>query len=147
MIWCPIYLALHLWRLFGSSTNTQFSIIYTVKPVKNVRGRFPAFLAFKATDQRHIIILLFETLQFWFLWNFSGINQFWATAPMDLKNQVRTKKIAKKSFFRFNFEVLLINRSFWNFLWSLQFAWILNCEFIKILYVHFIGMKNELNFM
>ena len=31
---------------------------------------------------------------------------------MDLKNQVRTKKIAKKSFFRLNFEVLLINRYF-----------------------------------
>ena len=105
----------------------------TVLPAKNVRGRFPAFLAFKATDQRHIIILLFETLQFWFWWNFCGINQFWGTAPMDLKNQVWTKKIAKKSFFRLNFEVLLINRSFWNFLWSLQFAWILNYEFIKIL--------------
>ena len=39
---------------------------FTVLPEKNVRGRFPAFLAFKATDQRHIIILLFETLQFWF---------------------------------------------------------------------------------
>ena len=40
--------------------------MYTVLPVKNVRGQFAAFLSFKATDQRHIIILLFETLQFWF---------------------------------------------------------------------------------
>ena len=37
--------------------------LYTVPPAKNVRGRFPAFLAFKATNQRPIIILLFETLQ------------------------------------------------------------------------------------
>ena len=60
------------------------------------RGNFAAFLAFKATDQRHIIILLFETLQLCFLWNFCGINQFWGTAPMDLKNHDGTKKIAKK---------------------------------------------------
>ena len=49
--------------------------------------------------QCHIIILLFETLQFWFKWNFYKINQFWATAPMkieNLKNHDGTKKIAKK---------------------------------------------------
>ena len=125
----PIVVALHL--LYPQSDLLHTTS--TVLPTKNVRGRFPAFLAFKATDQRHIIILLFETLQFWFWCNFCGINQFWGTAPMDLKNQVRTKKIAKKSFFRLNFEVLLINSYFWNFLWSLQFAWILNYEFIKIL--------------
>ena len=37
---------------------------------------------------------------------------------------VRTKKIAKKSFFRLNFEVLLINRSLWNFTCLLQFYYI-----------------------
>ena len=77
--------------------------IVTVKPVYYVRGQFAAFLAFKAENQRPIIILLFETLQFRFLWNFCGINQFWATAPMDLKNQLRTKKIAKKSIFQAQF--------------------------------------------
>ena len=71
---------------------------YTVKPVYCVRGQFAAFLAFKAKNQRPIIILLFETLQFRFLWNFCGINQFWATAPMDLKNQLRTKKSRKINF-------------------------------------------------
>ena len=81
-------------------------------PWKNVCSQFTAFLTFRAKNQRPIIILLFQTLQFWFLWNFCGINQFWATAPMNLKNQVRAKKMAKKSFFRLNFEVLLINRSF-----------------------------------
>ena len=47
------------------------------------------------------------------------------------------KNREKKSFFRLDFEVLLINRSFWNFLWLLQFAWISNCKFIRILYVHY----------
>ena len=47
--------------------NRHKHAIFTVLPVKNVRGRFPAFVAFKATDQRHIITLLFETLKFWFL--------------------------------------------------------------------------------
>ena len=64
----------------------------TAKPVYYVRSQFAAFLAFKAKNQRHIFILVFETLQFRFLWNFCGINQFWATAPMDLKNQLRTQK-------------------------------------------------------
>ena len=45
--------------------------------------------------KRHIIILLFETLQIWSKWIFV-INQVWATAPMDLKNHDGTKKIAKK---------------------------------------------------
>ena len=92
--------------------------------MENVRGHFAAFLAFKTKNQRHIIILLFETLQLWFKWNFCRINQFWATAPMDLKNHDGTKKIAKKYIFGLNLEVLLINRSLWNFTWSLQFAWI-----------------------
>ena len=39
------------------------------------------------------------------------INQFCATAPMDLKNHDGTKKIAKKYIFGLNLEVLLINRS------------------------------------
>ena len=39
----------------------------TVKPVYYVRGQFAAFLAFNAENQRLIIILLFETLQFRFL--------------------------------------------------------------------------------
>ena len=62
----------------------------------NVRGHFAAFVAFKTKNQCHIIILLFETLQFWFKWKFYRINQFWATASMDLKNHDGTKKIAKK---------------------------------------------------
>ena len=40
---------------------------HTVKPVYCVRGQFAAFLTFKAKNQRPIIILLFETLQFRFL--------------------------------------------------------------------------------
>ena len=36
----------------------------------NVRGHFAAFMAFKTKNQCHIIILLFETLQFLFYWNF-----------------------------------------------------------------------------
>ena len=43
---------------------------YTVKTMDNVRSHFAAFLAFKTKNQRHIIILLFETLQFWFKWEF-----------------------------------------------------------------------------
>ena len=83
--------------------------------------------------------LLFYFLKLYnygFLWNFCGINWFWATAPMDLKKQPWTKKIAKKQFFRLNFEVLVINRFLWNFTWSLQFAWIQICEFIKKLHVY-----------
>ena len=38
-----------------------------LKVVFVVCGQFAAFLAFRATDQSHIITLLFETLQFWFL--------------------------------------------------------------------------------
>ena len=34
--------------------------------MENVRGHFAASLAFKTKNQCHIIILLFETLQFWF---------------------------------------------------------------------------------
>ena len=68
----------------------------TVKTMENVCGHFAGFLAFKTKNQRHIIILLFETLQLWFKWNFCRINQFWATAPMDLKNHDGTKNIAKK---------------------------------------------------
>ena len=64
----------------------------TVKTMKNVRGHFAAFLAFKTKNQRQIIILLFETLQLWFKWNFCRINQYWATSPMDLKNHDGTKK-------------------------------------------------------
>ena len=60
--------------------------------MENVRGYFAAFPAFKAKNQCHIIILLFETLQFLFLRYFCRINQFWATAPMDLKNHDGTKK-------------------------------------------------------
>ena len=44
----------------------QNVIFYTVKTMENVRGHFAAFLAFKTKNQRHIIILLFETLQLWF---------------------------------------------------------------------------------
>ena len=71
-----------------------------------------------------LFFFFLETLHLWFKWNFCRINQFWATAPMDLKNHDGTKKIVKKSFFRLNFEVLLINRYLWNFTWLLQFAWI-----------------------
>ena len=110
--------------LFERKLFKTCTFCITVKRVKNVRGQFAAFLAFKATDQRHIINLLFETLQFWFLWNFCEINQFWATAPMDLKNQVRAQKNREKIIFQAQFWSVLINRSFWNFLWSLQFAWI-----------------------
>ena len=39
---------------------------YTVKTMDNVHSHFAAFLAFKTKNQRHIVILLFETLQFWF---------------------------------------------------------------------------------
>ena len=39
----------------------------TVKPVYYVRVQFAAFIVFKAKNQRLIIILLFETLQFRFL--------------------------------------------------------------------------------
>ena len=60
--------------------------------MENVLGHFAAFLAFKTKNQRHIIILLFETLQFRSKWNFCSINQFWATAPMDLKNRKKKKK-------------------------------------------------------
>ena len=63
------------------------------------------------------------------------------------KSGASQKNGKKNHFSKLNFEVLLINRSFWNFLWLLQFAWISNCEFIKILHVHFIGMKYELAFM
>ena len=38
----------------------------TVKTMDNVRGHFAAFVAFKTKNQCHIIILLFETTQFWF---------------------------------------------------------------------------------
>ena len=38
----------------------------TVKTMDNVRGHFAAFVAFKTKNHCHIIILLFETLQFWF---------------------------------------------------------------------------------
>ena len=68
--------------------------------MENVRGHFAAFLAFKTKNQCRIIILLFKTLQFWFKWNFCRINQFWGTAPMDLKNHDGTKKIAKKMDFQ-----------------------------------------------
>ena len=44
--------------------------------MENVRGTFAAFLAFKTKNHCHIIILLFETLQLWFKWNFCRINQF-----------------------------------------------------------------------
>ena len=50
----------------------------TVKTMENVRGHFAAFLTFKAKNQCHFFISLFETLQFWFLRNFCRINQFWA---------------------------------------------------------------------
>ena len=66
----------------------------------NVRGHFAAFVAFKTKNQCHIIILLFETLQFCFKRYFCRINQFWATAPMDLKNHNRTKKNHKKMDFQ-----------------------------------------------
>ena len=39
-------------------------ILVTVKTMDNVRGHFAAFVAFKTKNQCHIIILLFETLQF-----------------------------------------------------------------------------------
>ena len=48
----------------------------TVKTMDNVRGHFAAFVAFKTKNQCHTIILLFETLQFLFIWNFCRINQF-----------------------------------------------------------------------
>ena len=55
------------------NASHAFSAAITVKPVYCVRGQFAAFLAFKAKNQRPIIILLFETLQFRFfmkfLWN------------------------------------------------------------------------------
>ena len=38
----------------------------TVKTMDNVRGHFAAFVAYKTKNHCHIIILLFETLQFWF---------------------------------------------------------------------------------
>ena len=98
------------------------------------------------------------TLLFYFLklYNFGFDEIFEGSTSSELQHpwiskircEPKKKKIAKKSFFRLNFEVLVINRFFfWNFLWSLQFGWILNYEFIKILHVHIIGMKNELTFM
>ena len=45
---------------------TSFGFIITVKTMDNVRGHFAAFVTFKTKNQCHIIILLFETLQFWF---------------------------------------------------------------------------------
>ena len=65
--------------------------------MKNVRGHFAAFDAFITKNGDVIIILLFETLNnFGLKYNFCRMNQFWATAPMDLKNHHGTKKIAKK---------------------------------------------------
>ena len=66
------FICVQMWATFGSPSESvcKFS---TVLLVKNVRGQFAAFLAFKATDQRHIVILLFETRQFLlfmkFLWD------------------------------------------------------------------------------
>ena len=95
-------------------------------------------------------LLLFYFLK---LYNF-GLNEiFVGSTSSELQHQwiskirCEPKKSRKKSFFRLNFEVLLIYRSLWNFTCSLQVAWILNCEFIKILCVHCMGMKNELTFM
>ena len=50
------------------------------------------YLVFKAKKIFHFIILIFETLQFWFLRNFCRINQFRAIEPLNLKNQMGTKK-------------------------------------------------------
>ena len=47
---------------------------------------------YKTKAESPFIILLFETLQFRFLYTFCGINQFLAIEPMDLKKQVRTRK-------------------------------------------------------
>ena len=55
-----------------------------------------------------------------FLWNQPVLSY---STHGSAENQLRTKKIAKKQFFRLNFEVL-INSSLWNFTWTLQFAWI-----------------------
>ena len=76
-----------------------------------------------------------------FLWDHLHGSKTEIKQRMDLKNQLRTKKIFAKSTI---FEIakiltpwyILINRFLWIFTWSLQFAWIKMCEFIKKLYVH-----------
>ena len=78
------------------------------------------------------------TLLFYFLklYNFGFYEVFVGSTSSELQHpwiskiRCKPKKSRKKSFFRISYEVLVINRSFWNFSWSLQFAWILNCEFI-----------------
>ena len=54
----------YIWIKRGFIINKTLS---TVKTIDNVRGHFAAFVAFKAKNQCHIIILPFETLQFGFL--------------------------------------------------------------------------------
>ena len=66
--------------------------------MENVRGHFATFLAFKAENQRHIIILLFETLQLWFKWNFRGSTSSELQHPWISKITTEPKKSQKKYF-------------------------------------------------
>ena len=92
-----------------------------------------AFLAFKATDQRHIIIL---EIYFVFYEIFVGSTS--STAPMDLKNHENQKNREK-------IEGLIFASSI---VFHMVIAIILNFwEFIKILYVNCKDMKIELTFM
>ena len=75
-------------------------------------AKFAAFLSFKATDQRHIIVLLFET----FVGSTSSELQHpWISKirckPKKLPKKKKKKKEKKKKKIGLNFEVLLINRS------------------------------------
>ena len=57
------FVTVTLWNIAAIKSYLKHS---TVKTMDNVRGHFAAFVAFKTKNQCHIIILLFETLQFWF---------------------------------------------------------------------------------
>ena len=141
--WSPLRCSLDHWHflLLWSHFCLLLSILYhsnvrheSLHPPFDLTLQSKPWIMFAATLQpswpsrpKTNVTLLFYFLKlynFCFKWIFCRINQFWATAPMDLKNHDGTKKIAKKGIFRLNLEVLLINRSLWNFTWSLQLSWI-----------------------
>ena len=123
-----LYFDLTFWKLkFKDDQTKRFWIkgsYVQSNPYKMFAANFQLSWPSRPRTKGPLLFYFLKTLQFWFLSNFVGSTGSELQHPWISKIRCEPKKSWKKSFFRLNFEVLLINRSLRNFTWLLQFAWI-----------------------
>ena len=109
-----VFTSLHSNNVYRIEKSNQVSLSFKLstfvillllqsKPCKMFAATLQPSWPSRPQTKGTLLFYFLKLYNFVFLWNFCGINQFWGTAPMDLKNHDGTKKNREKIDFQAQF--------------------------------------------